>query len=141
MNRDAIIATIIGFGIGLGITGIFLFGPKLIKYLHNMPTISFPKKAPLPTPTPPNLSLTIDAPIAESIEASNSVLVSGSAPKDSLLILEGPLEEIVLKPNGDGKYAGKVTILEGKNELFVTSYVGGTPSSQSVVVYYTPEKF
>src|SRR3989337_319300 len=112
MNRDAIIATIIGFGIGLVITGIFLLGPNLLSNFpkFQIPTISFPKPktATSPTPTQPNEAFTVDAPIAESIETTNSVLVSGSSPTGSLVVIEGATDEIVVSSNGDGKYAGKV---------------------------------
>ncbi len=145
MNRDAIIATVIGFGIGLVITGIFLLGPNIIKYMPklSLPSISLPKPqtAASPTPTQTNATFSIDAPITESIETTNSVLVSGSSPTGSLVVVEGPTDEVVLSPNGDGKYAGKVALDEGKNEIYVTSYANGKSQRLSVIVFYTPEKF
>lgn len=145
MNRDAIIATIIGFGIGLVITGIFLLGPNIIKYIPKLtlPTITLPKSKTATTPatTPVPVTFSIDAPLTESMETTNSVLVSGSSPTGSLVVVEGPSDEIVISPNGDGKYAGKVALDEGKNEIFVTSYSNGKLQRLSVIVFYTPEKF
>lgn len=139
MNKDAVVATVIGFGIGLLITSAFILGPNLVK---SLPKLSFPTKStPTPTVTPPISVLTIDAPIADTIEASPSVLVSGSSPKDAKVVVEGLVDEVVVTANGDGKYAGKVTLVEGKNELIVTSYTKEKTMKQSVVVFYTPEKF
>ena len=145
MNRDAIIATVVGFGIGLVITGIFLLGPNLVKFL---PKLSFPDLGSLmsqtkttPTPSPAPVTLTIDAPLPESIDVEGSALVSGTSPAHSLVVIEGPENEIVVAANGDGKYAGKVSLLEGKNDIVVTSYADNKSLHQSVAVFYTPEKF
>lgn len=145
MNKDAVVATIIGFGIGLVITSAFILGPNLVKSLPkiSLPTISFPKKnlPPMPTPTPTVSTLTIDAPIADTIESSTSILVSGTSAKDATVVVEGLVDEVVVTVNGEGKYAGKVTLVEGKNEINVTSYANGKTQKQSVIVFYTPEKF
>lgn len=138
MNKDAVVATIIGFGIGLVITSAFILGPDLVK---SIPKLSFPKSTPTPTVTPPLSVLTIDAPIADTIEASSSILVSGTSPKDATVVIEGIVDEVVVTVNGEGKYAGKVTLVEGKNEINVTSYANGKTQKQSVIVFYTPEKF
>lgn len=143
MNRDAIVATIIGFGVGLVITGIFLLGPNLAKHLPTVtfPAISLPKAQPTSTPTPKSVSFSIDAPLPDSIETTGSVLVSGNSPTGSLVVIEGESDEVIVVANGDAKYAGKVSLEEGKNEIIVTSYVKEKPSRQSVTVFYTPEKF
>lgn len=146
MNRDAIIATVIGFGIGLVITGIFIIGPNFSKYVQNinLPAFNFTfqksKTAPAPTPMPPT-SLSIEAPLGESIATDDSILVSGVSPTHSTVVIEGPIDEVVVTANGESKYAGKISLVEGKNDIVVTNYLNGKTTSQSVVVFYTPEKF
>lgn len=145
MNRDAIIATVIGFGIGLVITGIFLVGPNFVQYMPKIswPSFALPKSQPKPTPTPTPAAQTfsISAPLADSIESEDTVLVSGNSPGGSLVVIEGTTDEVIVSANGDGKYAGKISLEEGKNEIVVTSYMSGKPSRLSVIVFYTPEKF
>ena len=54
MNKDALLATLIGFGIGLLITAMLLVGPKLLVYLPNI-SFSIPKfnvSQSVPTTTP-----------------------------------------------------------------------------------------
>lgn len=155
MNRDAILATIIGFGIGLLVTGVIVLGPGLIKQIPNMqkltlPTISWPTPAPKSvTPTAGSTlgtaatnqetPLIIDSPLPDAIENDNEILVSGKTTADSLVIVETGSGTSVSQANQTGKYAGKITLSEGKNEIIVTSYTRGKPQTRTVVVYYTEE--
>ncbi|HUD18918.1 MAG TPA: hypothetical protein VMR81_00535 [Patescibacteria group bacterium] len=147
MNKDAILATIIGFVIGLLITGILLVGPRLVGMI---PKISFtmPKfytaqsKSKLtPTPTPTINTLTIESPLADSIEQDSDLLVSGKAPAGSTVVIQGNATESISSVKSDSKYAGKITLVEGVNEITVTSFLSGKQTTQTVTVYYTPETF
>lgn len=155
MNKDALLATFIGFIVGLFVTGLVLYGPGLIK---NVPKIQFPKisfslpqfgKTNIsPTATPSQSEGTkehtvrIESPLPESLEQTEKVLISGTTSASSTVILSGPVDEVVIEANGDGKYAGKVTLLEGKNDITVTSFQqSGKSATQSVTVLYTPEEW
>jgi|GEM_PF-523461 len=153
MNKDALLATFIGFIVGLLVTGLVLYGPGLSK---NFPKFQFPKFSftipqfgkPKITPTPIQAeikkehSVTIESPLADALEQSNTVLISGTTSTASTVILSGPMDEVVIEANGDGKYAGKVTLQEGKNDITVTSFQKtGTTAVQSVSVFYTPEEW
>lgn len=148
MNRDALLASLIGFGIGLVITGALIFGPNIAKNLPQLKLPTLPKftakdtSLPTPTTAPQEPSkLTIDAPLPEAIEPKAEVLVSGSAQAGSAVIIVGPSDEAVVQVASDGKYAGKVTLTEGVNELVVTSYKGDNQQEHTVTVFYTPEEY
>ncbi len=147
MNKDALLATLIGFFIGLLITGLLLAGPNLAKMLPNLklPTINWPKaqqKTTLtPTPTPADFAVTIDSPLADSIEAKDEILVSGTTSPEAMVVVSGQIDDAVVKVKNDGKYAGKVSLNEGKNEITVTSYLKDKQISQTVTIFYTPEDF
>lgn len=151
MNKDAVLATIIGFGVGLVIAGLVFLGPTIFS---GMPKITLPDMSFItrlfqktqttikPTPTPkPDSELSIDSPLPESIEPKNETLVSGITYQNATVILEGELGEAVVTANGNGAYAGKLMLKEGKNELVVTSYAKEKMKSAQVTVYYTPEDF
>lgn len=150
MNKDALLATIIGFGVGLIIAALVFLGPSLIK---NFPGITWPdlskltiKFAPAnkakPTPTPkPGEGLTIQSPLPEAIEPKNETLVSGTVAPDSMVVIETNSTESVAVANSQGSYAGKIALNEGKNDITVTSYTKGKVQTQMVTVYYTPEDF
>ncbi len=148
MNKDAILATIIGFGVGLIIAAAIFLGPSLIK---NFPSIKWPNFSSLklktnntakPTPKPAlSDTLTIQSPLPEAIEPKNETLVSGSVTPDSIVVIEAEGTETVAVSNEQGSFAGKITLGEGKNDIVVTSYTKGKVQSQTVTVYYTPEDF
>lgn len=147
MNKDALLATAIGFGIGLVITAILLVGPSAAKFFPNMkfPGLPFFKeqqnKPPEATPTPVQFDVTIDSPLDETIEAKEVVLVSGTTAPKSLVIIQGLDDEAVIRVGDDGKYAGRVTLYEGKNDVSVTSYLGDQHAQKTITVFYTPETF
>ncbi len=145
MNKDALLATAIGFVIGLAITGLLLVGPtvfgKIPKISFQLPTL--PKSQPT-SPTPSSskdetLSVSIDSPIADSIESSKELLVSGKSKPGSIIVIQGTVGETSVTTNDDGVYAGKITLVEGKNDIEVTSSLKDASMSQQITVFYTPE--
>lgn len=144
MNKDAFLATLIGFAIGLLITGGILIGPNILKYVPKLTipqgllTRQIPKNM-SPTPTQPSKSFSIDSPLPDAIVEKDTLLVSGTAPKSSVVFIMGPLDEAAQKVDTDGKYAGTITLTEGKNDVIVKNFVNGKPTTMTVTVFYTPE--
>ena len=145
MNKDAVLATLIGFGIGLLITGLLLLGPNITKSLPKikLPIISFsqPQKKPTvtPTPTPSQFAVSIESPLADAIENTTDLLVSGVTSPGSTVVIAGSADDTAVVAQTDGKYAGKITLVEGKNDIIVTSYSQAKQANQTITVYYTPE--
>lgn len=144
MNKDALLATVIGFVVGLVITGFLLVGPRLVSFLPKIswPSFSFGQTNQTASPTPTvAVSLTIDSPLPESIESSAELLVSGTTEPGTMVILQTDVDDEVVIAKEDGKYAGKVTLIEGKNDLVVTSYGKTKQEAKTIQVFYTPEEF
>jgi hypothetical protein len=146
MNKDAILATIIGFLIGLCITALIVFGPKALKFFPsirlNLPkfTLFQTKPAPNADKTPKEFSVTIDSPLPDSIEATAEVLVSGTTLPETTVVIQGNTNDAITTGNAEGKYAGKIALVEGKNEITVTGYLKDKIIRQSVTVFYTQEE-
>lgn len=148
MNKDAILATLIGLALGLGIAGTFIFGPRLLRALPRMklPSVTLtkpvPKATPQPTPTPKAFAVTITAPLADAIEPQKDVVVSGVVTQGgATVVIAGLADEDVVVAAADGAYAGKVTAVEGKNDIIVTAYgSGGEKAQATVTIYYTQER-
>lgn len=148
MNKDAIMATVIGFGIGLLITAAILFTPSAISLFS---TIKLPKltqtnstDAVSPTPAQDNQSisgLTIESPLPDAIAPSDTILVSGNAKPGSVVVLETQDGAVVSQASAQGKFAAEVSLSEGKNDLIVTSYDKGAEESKTITIYYTQEDF
>lgn len=148
MNKDAILATAIGLVLGLTIAGAFIFGPSLVKTLPKitLPTITIPKitpkTTPQPTSTPKEFGITITAPLPDAVEPKNDVVVSGDTESGATVVIQGTLDEDVVTAGTDGAYAGKVTAVEGKNDITVTAYGAQEKQAQSTVtIYFTQESF
>lgn len=146
MNKDALLATLIGLGIGLIITGALLLGPNVTKSIA-LPKFSFsfgsPKQKPVVSqqPAPKDFFVSIDSPLADDIASKEELLVSGKTSADAVVIIQGPKDEEVITAKNDGVYAGKITLSEGKNDITVTAYKDAKQITQTVTVYYTPEEF
>lgn len=141
MNKDALLATLIGFGIGLLITGLLLVGPNILKMLPtvHLPSFSSSQKGPTPTPAPKEFSVTIESPLPDAIENATDLLVSGTTAAGATVVIAGPADETVVAVKDDGKFAGKVTLVEGKNDIVVAAYSGDKQTTTTTTVYYTPE--
>ncbi len=147
MNRDALLASLIGFGIGLLITGILLVGPNMIKGFPKIqfPTITLPKRnetaQTTPKTTPPPITFAITNPTADSIVTTADLVVSGTAVPSSMVVLGGPNDEDVTTAGADGKFSGKLTLSEGKNDITVTNFIQGKAAEQTMTVFYTKENW
>lgn len=150
MNRDAILATIIGFGVGLIIAGLVFLGPSLFKnFKFSMPDLSFITKLfqrtegseTAPAKDPESGNLTVESPLADTIEPAEESLVSGTFRPEAVIVISGETDESVTVANNEGAFAGKITLKEGRNDLIVTGYADDISESVSVTVFYTPETF
>ncbi len=146
MNKDALLASGIGFGIGLLITGAILLGPTLVTQLTTR----------RPTPTgdaqsgtqqalgantnngTSSTTVTIDSPSPESIMTQDSVEVSGKAPEGSVIVIAGDVDETALTVDSTGTYKGTIALKEGKNEISVSGILNGNPTVQKQIIFYTP---
>ncbi len=83
--------------------------------------------------------LLITTPESESVVSAETITLKGSAPNDSLLVIQSETGEFVEKSTS-GSFQTDVTLIEGQNTLRLTSYAGKTIDSRTVTVYYVPEQ-
>lgn len=148
MNKDAILASIIGFGIGLLITGGVIVGPRLLSQLKrsqsgDVASATSQQNSTI-TPTPEsavtNETLVIENPQKEAVLHESSTSVSGKAPKNATLIIASTEDETIIQTNDTTTYQAAVTLKEGKNDISVVSIVNGKSAVERITVYYTPNK-
>ncbi|MBI4067308.1 hypothetical protein HY407_02900 [Candidatus Gottesmanbacteria bacterium] len=149
MKRDTLAAIVIGFIFGLAVALGFLILPSLLKdgmkFSFSLPKISLPKSSPKTTPTPKVIEQTgmsITEPKDNSISQTSKINLSGKSPKKSLVVISTPSEDKVLDLGSDGRFTTDITLAEGVNTIYITSYVDGNiADNKSLNIYYTPEKF
>ena len=152
MNRDAIVATLIGIVIGILVAGAVLVGPKIPKYFAalKLPSLNLPKSvvnntgntnATSKTEQNQKGPITIESPLADSIITENEILVSGFTKGNAIVIISGPSTDETVTADGNGKFAGNVTLGEGTNIVHVTSVSEETIEAGSIRIYHTNETF
>lgn len=147
MNKDAILASIIGFAIGLIITGAVILGPKLVEKFRvaqsqGQVAASQDDNKNQPTPQesiPDATSLTIDNPKPESIVYEDTITISGKRSKNAIVIVTGPSDEAVIGTSDSSTYEGKITLKEGKNDITVASVADAAATTQMLTIYYSKE--
>lgn len=146
MNKDALLATLIGLGMGLIITGIIVVGPVVLKSIpkFSLPKISLSlptmqqKSNPTPAPTPEAMVFSIESPIPDAVVTAGDLLVSGSTKPAATVVVQGETDEDVVVADGNGKYAGKIALSEGKNDVTVTSYNNKIVENKTIAVFHIP---
>lgn len=145
MNKDALLASGIGFGIGLVITGAILLGPTLITQLttrRNVQSGDVQSASQTAGNTVNNQNgstgVTIDSPAAESILTENTVEISGKASEGTTIVIAGDVDETVVTVDSSGMYKGTIGLKEGKNEISVSGIQDGKPTVQKQILFYTP---
>lgn len=150
MNKDAILASVIGFGIGLLITGAVLVGPTLLPTLQKMRADMGKESTKSATAqTTPTLAtspssnniqtLIIDSPQDQYISNTDTITVSGKAPKGATIVVDGNVDEAVVQVSGTNSFQAKITLKEGINDVSVTSLSDSDPVNRHFAVFYTPK--
>jgi hypothetical protein len=148
MNKDAILASVIGFGIGLLITGGILLGPTAISQLANrlqsregeVASATNQQTTTTPGVAQPQekITLTIESPKAESIVHEDTLVIKGKTQAGAVVILAGDLDEVVVKTDSSGSFSGQISLKEGKNDVTVTAINNSLSNLQKTIIFYTP---
>lgn len=138
MRKETGIAIFLGILAGVSIGAIVLWQTKQAQQSSSQvlqgsitPTITSAGQEITP--------LLITTPETESIVTSDTVTLKGSAPKDSLLVIQSETGESVEK-SVSGSFETEIELIEGQNTLRLTSYAGKTIDSRTVIVYFVPEQ-
>lgn len=79
--------------------------------------------------------LLISEPEDVFISDKNKITIKGKAKKGSLLIIQSPLEEHVATLE-DNEFSQEITLMEGENNVQITSYDKKDVESRSLLIYY-----
>jgi hypothetical protein len=142
MNKDALLASIIGFFIGLCITGGVILGPKLLSQLKqpagqvaSLETTGEISPSITPSPVAEDQTLTIDRPKKEEIVNEPRITVSGKAPPRSILIIGSSEDEKVVETGDNTTYEATIALKEGKNDITVARISENKPIVERVTIY------
>lgn len=144
MNKDALLASGIGFGVGLLITGTVLLGPNILSEVQSrLKGMNGDVQSATQTAEESNTketastTFTIREPEQDSIIDDDSVTIRGSANAGSLVVFAGDEDEAVTTVSEDNSFEGSLSLKEGKNDITITNIDHGTTNIQRLVVFYT----
>lgn len=136
MNKDTVVASLIGFGLGL-IAAISLWV---------LPRVIPKKSSPVTTTVQENQEnaaqpahvggLQITIPKDGDITKTNTVKLSGTAPDKALLVVTTAQESQVIPPPKDGNFETTLSLKEGVNEIYVAALSNDQEIHQSLSVFY-----
>ena len=136
MNKDTVVASIIGFGLGL-VAAIALW--VVPRVLPKLPQIKSPTQKEAVTETAQNNAaegLSITAPLNGEIIQSDTVTVKGKAAKTNLVIISTVDKSQVITPNENGEYSSPVKLVEGNNIIVVSLISDETTATEKINVFY-----
>lgn len=140
MKKEAIIAIIIGFAIGLALT-FFLYKNRLSKTEKKIVSPVAEEKN-LPT-SEPSVSqvLSIISPIDQSISKEGKTIVSGVTSPSSWVVILGEKGEKTVQADSKGNFETDLLLVSGENEIEINSMEenGDVITKTVTVVYSTAE--
>lgn len=143
MKKETAIAILLGVGLGLIVAiGVTLKTHKketqkvtpISNSLHITPSITAKSMQ--------SSTLEISEPESGSIAPSKSVTIKGKAPKDSLIIIQSPLQVLTFT-NDTEDFSKNFSLALGENVIVVTAYPkgqSGTGIERDLKVYYLDEE-
>lgn len=138
MNKDTVIASFIGFGLGL-IAAITLWVvPRILpKNPQTQPTIQ--QETTSNEQENKSKIFEISAPMDGSISESDTIKVSGSALGAQLIVIATATKNVVITPDASGNFSEDIGISEGGNNITITQYNETDYETKHLYIYYYPE--
>ncbi len=137
MNKDTVVASVIGFGLGLVAAIALWVVPRLL-----------PKAAPATKPTQqetveasPKTSsnptqFAISSPQDGEITKNKSIKLEGNAPGTQMVVVSTNTDNTILTPKDTGSFSLNLDLNEGANHIVITSFNKDKQEVKELFVYY-----
>jgi hypothetical protein len=134
MNKDTVVASVIGFGLGLVAAIALWVVPRVFPAKHVSPASTETVSA-SPT-TSDTTAFTLSTPVDGQITQDSSVKIEGTAKKDSTIVVSTTTGSTTITPDDGGKFSTKVDLSLGANDITVADFGDSTEESKELFVYY-----
>lgn len=140
MKTEKILLSFVAVIVGLIVAGIGFYIYQSTKSIS--PTKVNTVKVTSPTPSTPDVLLTIDTPQDESTTDNKTITISGKTLPDATVVISTPTGDQVIKASSQGNYSTSATISDGENEIHVTAIdKSGNQTEKVITVTFTTESF
>ena len=140
MNKDTVVASVIGFGLGL-IAAIALWVvPKIMPSTSpdTSPALAAKTAVESARDERSDAKFSITSPKDGDIVAADKIKLTGTS-QATAVFLTSPIENVAAEVKSDGTYEASLTLTEGHNEILSTQIHEGSESATRVNVFYYPE--
>jgi hypothetical protein len=141
MNRETIIAVVLGILLGVGIGFFVLFQSSRTDQTKVIPvnTDTENKKVVKNTRSADEAVLEVKEPNDMAVVNSNSIKIKGTAEKNSLIVIQSPINNKVFKIDKE-TYETTFPVALGENMISINAYSkSSTPQEVTLKVYYVEE--
>jgi len=143
MKKETIIAIVLGVTFGV-VVSLFMVSRTKDRQLQNTKTLTKETKI---TPIVPlnsvqGQAITITQPMNGVIVSSKSVVIKGKAAKDSLIVIQSPVQDIIIK-NDKEEFSATMSLAIGENVIHISVYPKdqqGKGQEKELRVYYLDEQ-
>lgn len=139
MNKDTVVASIIGFGLGLVAAIAIWVAPHIIPKRTN--TVNTPIASQETSDNNQVETLTLDVPMPHDgdIAKTKEIEVKGKTQNATLVTVSSNDDTFVTTASQNGEFTVKINLSEGANEINVTSLTPNKQEHQQLFVYYVSE--
>lgn len=135
MNRDTVVASVIGFGLGLVAAISLWVVPRMLPKPTPKTTATETANSAVTSPDTAASGFEITSPKDGEIVKSATVALVGKTPDVEPVTIATATEMQVVSPT-DGSYKADVTIKEGVNQIVASSLKAEGGATQTITVYY-----
>lgn len=143
MNKDTVVASVIGFGLGLIAAVALWIVPKILPSITTSKTSQdqvLSETVAQNSPEPEiGESLQITSPVDGEISKESKIKIQGKAPLDTLVLVTSASENLNSAIGSSGNFSVDLNLKEGANEIAVINISHGKQESQRILVYFTKE--
>lgn len=141
MNRETIIAIVLGILLGVGIGFFVLFQSNRGDETKVIPVNGDKENKKVVTPVrgEDEVILEIQEPQDMAIVNSKEITIKGIAEKNSLIVIQSPINNKVFKTENE-KFETKYPLALGENTISINAYAkSSTPQEITLKIYYVAE--
>jgi hypothetical protein len=140
MNKDTVVASVIGFGLGLVAAIVLWVVPRILPKTTSQTAKTENQAVAQVSPKSAVLgAFTIANPQDGEISKNKTIKIEGAAPKASVVIVSTASGSAAIAPKNDGSFSTNLDLNEGVNEVIITSLNPDKEEVKNLNIYYFAE--
>lgn len=143
MNKESIIAILLGFTGGILVAFLLVTAPSKLSFLNKKSPDTNSNEQVKSAQTDDNTDrfITITSPAENSYIEGESTTIEGSVKSGSVVIASGPLDDYLFEVLEDKTFTGSIDLHDGENIIFFTVFENpnSPPQTEKLVLYVSEE--